>query len=157
MKLGTRPISFRMRHHAEHIAALADDAGDRMRRAVDIGIFVDYAIRRTIAVEHPPVAFEALERFFISLVIAFAMCDRHADDLTRIVTARERRIGALDPQMNILANEFQPRIAHEHAGQESSFAKDLKAVADAEHEAAFGGEIAHRIHHRRARCDRATA
>src|SRR5262245_53088054 len=34
-------VVFRMRHHAEHIAALVDDARDRMRGAVDVGSLVD--------------------------------------------------------------------------------------------------------------------
>jgi len=38
-------VVFRMRHHAEHIAALADDAGDGMRRAIDIGALIDRAFR----------------------------------------------------------------------------------------------------------------
>src|ERR1700691_4694848 len=102
-----------MRHHAEHVAALADDAGDRMRRAVDIGGLADVAIRRAITVEHPPLAFDALQRLFIGLVIALAMGDRHANDLAGIVAAGEWRIRTLDPQMHVLADEFEPRIAHE--------------------------------------------
>ena len=35
---------FRMRHHAEHVAALVDDAGDRLRRAVDIVRVADLAV-----------------------------------------------------------------------------------------------------------------
>jgi hypothetical protein len=34
-------VVFRMRHHAEHVAALVDDAGDRLRGAVDVGFLVD--------------------------------------------------------------------------------------------------------------------
>ena len=64
---------------------------------------------------------------------------RHADDPPRIVTAGERRVGPLDAQMHILADEFQPRIAHENARQKTGLAEDLETVADAEHEAALGG------------------
>ena len=85
------------------------------------------------------------------------MGDRHANDLAGIVAARERRIRALDPQMHVLADEFQPRIAHQDAGQQARFAQDLKTVADAEHEAAIGGKLAHRVHDRRARGNRAAA
>ena len=85
------------------------------------------------------------------------MRDRHADDLAGIVAARERRVGAFDPQMHVLADEFQPRVAHQHAGQQPGLAEDLKTVADAEHEAAIGREIPHRVHHRRARGNRAAA
>ena len=125
-----------MRHHAEHIAALVDDAGDRIRRAVDVGLLVDDAVGRAVAIEHPPLAFEPLQGLFIGFVIALAMGDRHADDLAGIVAAGERRVGALDPQMHVVADEFQPRVAHQDAGQQARLAEDLKAVADAEHEPA---------------------
>ena len=59
--------------------------------------------------------------------------------------------------MNIVADELQLRVAHQHAGQKACFAQDLKAVADAEHETALGCERAHRIHHRRARGNRPAA
>src|SRR5476651_668088 len=36
-------VVFRMRHHAEHVALVIDDAGDRLRSAVDIGALVDRA------------------------------------------------------------------------------------------------------------------
>ena len=148
---------FRMRHHAEHIAALVDDAGDRFRRAVDVGVLVDHAVGGAIAIEHPPLALEPLQGLFVGLVIALAMRDRHADDLTGIVAAGERRIGTFDPQMHVMADEFQPRVAHQHAGQQAGLAEDLKSVADAEHEAAIGRERPHRVHDRRARGNGAAA
>ena len=37
-------VIFRMRHHAEHVAALVDDAGDRLRRAVDVVSVADLAV-----------------------------------------------------------------------------------------------------------------
>ena len=75
------------------------------------------------------------------------MGDRHADHLPGIVAAGERRIRTLDPQMHVMADELQSRIAHEHAGQQAGLAEDLEAVADPEHQAAAGREIAHRVHH----------
>ena len=60
--------------------------------AVDIGGLVDDAVSRAIAIEHPPLALEPLHRRFIGFVIALAMRDRHADDLTGVVAAGERRI-----------------------------------------------------------------
>ena len=128
-----------------------------LRRAVDVGVLVDHAIGRTVAIEHPPLALEPLHGLLVRLVVAFAMRDRHADHLAGIVAAGERRIGTFDPQMDVVADEFQPRIAHQHAGQEAGFAEDLKSVADAEHEAAAGCEGPHRIHHRRTRGNGAAA
>src|SRR5262249_1665920 len=88
-------------------------------------------------------------------VVALAVRDRHADHLARIVAARERRVGALHPQADLVTNELERGIAHQHAWQQPGLAKNLEAVADAEHEAATLGMFAHGIHHRRARRDRA--
>ncbi len=85
------------------------------------------------------------------------MRDRHANDLSGIVAARERRVGSFDPQMHVMADEFQPRVAHENAGQKAGLAENLKAVADAEHETTAASEGAHRVHDRRARSDGAAA
>src|ERR1700722_12741729 len=59
--------------------------------------------------------------------------------------------------MHVLADEFEPRIAHKHTRQQTCLAQNLKAVADTEHEAAFGGKVAYGIHDRRARRNRAAA
>ena len=45
------------------------------------------------------------------------------------------RVGSLDPQMHIAANELQLRIAHQRARQQARLAQDLKSVADPEHHA----------------------
>src|SRR5260370_1405565 len=84
--------------------------------------------RGPIGIGHPPLALETLQRLLIGLVIALAMRDRHADHLPGIIAARERRVGALDPQMHVRADEFQPRVAHQHTGQEPRLAEDLEAV-----------------------------
>src|SRR5581483_3480665 len=48
---------FRVRHHAEDVAALVDNAGDRVHRAVVVPVRIDHAVRRGIAEKHPPLAF----------------------------------------------------------------------------------------------------
>ncbi len=55
--------------------------------------------------------------------------------------------------MHIMADEFQPRVAHEHAGQKACLAENLETVADPEHQPAANSEIAHRVHDRRTRRD----
>src|SRR5262249_50142706 len=89
-------------------------------------------------------------------VIALAMRDRDPDHLPGIVTARERGVGTLDAQKDIAANEAELSVAHQHAGQESRFAGDLKSVAYRQHESALGGKGAHRVHDRRAGGDSTT-
>src|ERR1700710_1392250 len=60
-------VVFRMRHHAEHVAGPVDDAGDRVRGAIDIGVLVDCAFGGAVAIEYASFAFEPLQRLFIGL------------------------------------------------------------------------------------------
>ena len=131
-------VVFRVRHHAEHVAALVDDAGDGVDGAVVVPVRVDHAVGRGIAENHPALAFQPRDGLAVGDVVALAMRHRHADHLARIVAARERRVGALDPQIDVAADEAQVLVAHQHARQQAGLAQDLEAVADAEREPAFG-------------------
>ena len=42
--------------------------------------------------------------------------------------------------MNLLADVFEPGIAHQRAGQQAGLGQNLEAVADAQHQAAAGGK-----------------
>ena len=42
-------------------------------------------------------------------------------------------------KIDVVADEAQVLVAHQHAGQQPRLAQDLEAVADAEHQPAFGG------------------
>src|ERR1700733_4115470 len=146
-------VIFRMRHHAKHIAALIDDAGDGVHGAVVVPVWVDHAVRRRIAENHPALAFQPGDGLAVGNIIALAVRYRNADHLAGIVAAGERRVGALDPQIDVAADEAKLRVAHQHARQQPSLAGDLKAVANRQHEAAFLRKGAHRVHDRGARRD----
>jgi hypothetical protein len=147
-------VVFRMRHHAEHVALVADNACNRRCRAVDVVRIADFAGSAAITIKHPSFAFETADRLFVGGVVALAMRHRNADHLPGIVAARERRIGSLDAQMHVAADELELRVTHQHAGQQARLAEDLKTVADAEYEAAIGSVGANRIHDRRTRGNR---
>ena len=85
------------------------------------------------------------------------MRDRHADHLAGVVAARERRVGALDLQVHVAADELDARVALQDAGQQFRLAQNLEAVAHAHHEAALARMVAHGGHDRRMRRDRAAA
>src|SRR5262245_13984702 len=53
-----------MGHHAEHVALLTDDAGNRCGRAIDVVRVADFTIRRTVAIEDAPITFEATNGLF---------------------------------------------------------------------------------------------
>src|SRR5215813_450891 len=90
-----------MRHHPEHVALVIEDARDRIGRTVEVPLRIEAAVRRGVAEQHPALAFEPREGLLVGDVIALAMRDRHADHLTRIVAARKRRVGTLDPQADL--------------------------------------------------------
>src|SRR4029078_3899641 len=145
-----------MRHHTEYIAALVQDAGNRVDGAVVVPVRVDRAVRRGIPEQHAPLAFQPRNGFTVGDIIAFAMRNRHANDLAGIVAAREWRVGALDAQINVVAYEAQVSIAHQDAWQQASLTQDLEAVADAKHQSAARGMGAYCVHDRAARRDRST-
>src|SRR6516164_5909023 len=150
-------VIFRMRHHPEHILAVIDDTGDAVHRAVVIPVRINYAVGRRIAEQHPALALEPRDGLPVGNVVAFAVRHWDPDHLPGIIAARERRVGAFDPQTDVAADEAKLGIAHQYARQQSRFAGDLEAVAYCQHQSAFGGEITHGIHNRRAGGNRAAA
>ena len=76
------------------------------------------------------------------------MLHRDHEPLPLAAARRERRVGALDAQRDVAADERERRVRPQHARQQPGLAEDLEAVADPEHEAAVGGERANRGHHR---------
>lgn len=93
------------------------------------------------------VGLELRERFFVGKVATFAVGDGHAEDFPRRNLARERRVGRGGLEENVFAVKLQVAVADERAGQQAGFGKDLKAVADAEDEAAVVGELFHSRNH----------
>ena len=60
-------------------------------------------------------------------------------------------------KLHFAADEFEPAIADQRAGQQAGFDQDLESVADAEHQPAIGGEFLDRLHHGREFGDGAAA
>ena len=83
------------------------------------------------------------------LVVALAVGDRQAQHLPLAVAAGEIEVVSLDPEEGVAALELQSAVAAQRAGQEARLGEHLEAVADAQHRAALGGVLAHRLHDRR--------
>ena len=84
------------------------------------------------------------------MVLALAVRDRHLEDLAGTQRPRERRLDVVDHHVRRLAAVLQTLVAHQRARQQARFAKDLEAVARAEHEPTAREELGQRLHHRRA-------
>ena len=100
-------------------------------------------------------ALEPVECCVVGGVIAFAMRDRHADRLTRLIAAGEDRLRILDAQMDVAADEAERLVVQERAGQHAGLGQHLEAVADAQHRYALGGARLDLAHDRRVRRHRA--
>ena len=139
--------AFGMWHQAGHIALFIADAGDVLQRAVRIRTVGQVSGRVAVLPKDLVVGLELRQRFFIGKIATFAVGDGHAQDFPRRNLARERRIVRGGLEENIFAVELQVAVADERAGQQSRFGEHLKAVADAENEAAVVGELFHGLHH----------
>ena len=129
---------------------------DRIGRAVDVGSRIERAVGRAIAEDHLPLAFDPPDRLLIRDPVALAVRDRHADDLAGIVAAGERRIGALDLQMHVAADELQPALRISTPGSSpASAGSGSRCTRRAR--ARPCSVRPHRIHDRRARRDRPAA
>ena len=149
--------AFGMRHQAGHVALFITDAGDVLQRAVGIRTIGQVSVRIAILPEDLVVGLELCERFLVGKITAFAMGDGHAQDFSRRNLTGEWRIVRGGLEENIFAVELQIAVADERAGQQAGFGEDLKAVADAEDEAAVVGELFHGLHHGAEPRDRAAA
>ena len=95
--------TLRMRHHAEDIARIVEDAGDVPRGSVDLtGIAEGYAA----------FALDPVERVRVVLLIAVLVSDRDRDFLARRIGAGEDRLAVFDLQADRAANEVEAGIAH---------------------------------------------
>ncbi len=74
--------------------------------------------------------------------------DREGHDFTDIVAVGKGRSGVFDGQRDVAADEVEPRIAHQRAGQQPRLGQHLETVADAEHRDTATGRFDHRAHDR---------
>ena len=137
-----------MRHHAQNVAAGAADSGNILKGPVGIRFGGDFSFRVAIAENDSPVAAQLGQRRIVADIIAVHMSDGNAKDVALARCVGEGRFGILDANMHRLANVFQSRVAHQGARQQASLAKNLKAVADSQHQSAAIGEFLDRFHHR---------
>ena len=146
-----------MRHQADDVASFAADAGDVAERPVRVGRVRQLARLVAVAEDDAPRRLELADHIGLRVVVPFAVRDRQSQPLPGAGARRERRVGLLDADDDVLAVKLQVTIAQHRAGQQPGLEQNLKAVADAEHRPAAPGEIDHRRHDRREPRDRAGA
>ena len=87
------------------------------------------------------------------LVVAVGVGDGDAHDLALAISDGEGQVVALDPQVDVTADETQACVGSQGPGQEPRLEQDLETVADPQDQTAGLGVPPYRRHHRRVRRD----
>src|SRR5258708_25307721 len=148
---GTQQIfagALRMRHQADPVAWAIAGAGNILARAVRIRGVSYLSVFVAVTKHDSVIALEFSQGQIITNIIAFGMRNRNSQDRAALQLVRERRIRSVKPDEDVFANEMQIAVADQGARQQSGFAKNLKAVADSQHQAATVRELFDRIHDR---------
>jgi hypothetical protein len=74
------------------------------------------------------------------------MTYRNLEDISFCQSVRKWAIGGFNAKMNLPANVFQARVAHQCAREQPGFGKNLEAVANAENQTAAGSEALNCLH-----------
>src|SRR6202035_1912353 len=121
-----------MRHHSENIAAFTADAGYVVERSVGVGVGGELTFGRGVAEDYAVLAPECIEGGRVAEVIAFHVPDGNLQDFAFFQVAGEWRVGTFHPQVDLLADVLQSRVAQQGPGQQPGLAENLKPVTDAD-------------------------
>ena len=135
-----------MGHHAKHVAAFAEDAGDVFKRTVGVCGGRDFACGCGVAEGDAVLRFELRERVGVAEVVALHVANGHLQHLALREAVGEGRARRLGLKVHLLADVVLAGVAHQSAWEQAGLAKDLEAVADAEDEASIGSELFYRLH-----------
>ena len=130
-----------MRHEAEDIAVLIADSRDVVSRPVGVCGVRCAAASVAVTKQDAAFEFEAMKGGVIREIATLAMSDRKAENGSCPCGIREWAVVAFDADVDVFANEVQSAISDERAREQARFAKNLKAVADADDDSAAGGEV----------------
>jgi hypothetical protein len=125
--------------------------------AVGIAGVVVGTVGSGVAENHLAVLLELSERGFVAIVITVGVSDGDVENLAFLRGVGERRVGLLDADVQLAADEAQAAVAHHRAGEQARFAENLEAVADAEYHAAAVCEFLDGLHDGRKPSDSAGA
>src|SRR6185436_1558663 len=146
-----------MRHQANDVALFAAKARDVGHRSIGIGIVCRHTVGIRVTKNNLAVTLEASNNLGIRVVIALAMSDRDAQDLSRGAGGGEWRIRLLDFDQYVLALILQAAVAKHGTWKQACFEQYLETVANSQHGAARGRELLHLGHDGREARNRAGA
>jgi hypothetical protein len=137
-----------VRHQADDVPAVVPNARDVVRRAVGIELIVAHAGGGAVAKYDETLAFDPRQLLGRRDESPLPVLDRKLHGLTGSEAGRDRRLRGLDPQPDVATHEPKRPIPNERPRQNLGLAKDLEAIADAEHRSGAAGERNHVLHDR---------
>jgi hypothetical protein len=146
-----------MRHEAGDVAIPVAKPRDVVDGAVGIARGIIRSVGSRVTKNDLMIFFESCESGFVATVISVGVRDGNLEDLAFLGGIGERRVGLLDADVHVAADETQAAVAHHGAGKQAGFAENLEAVANAQDQAAARGEFLDGLHHRRKARDGAGA
>ena len=106
----------------------------------------DFAIGGGVAEDDAVLALELGDGVRVREVVAVAVGDGDAEDITLLREGGESAVRCFHAQIRPLTAVLEVGVAEEGAGEEPGFAEDLKAVADAYDSLALFGHAADAVH-----------
>src|SRR5947209_6563021 len=137
-----------MRHQTGHVTALVADASDVFKRTIWIGRLSRLARGIDVTPEDLILCIQPRQRGFISKIATLAVRDGQAQESVLGNLAGEWGIVGDGFDKNVFTSKLERTVSDQRPRKQPRFAKDLKAVADAQHRSAIAGELLHRLHHR---------
>src|ERR1700723_636551 len=138
-----------MRHQAHHIALAIAETGNIRKRTIRIPRSIISAIRSGVMKNNLLVALEIRERVIIAEITSTHMRNGHFQNLAALSSTSKRSAYTLNAHIHLLAKKSQSGIPKQSPRQQTSFAKNLKSITNAENQPAATRKFLHRFHHRR--------
>lgn len=145
--------AFGVGHHAEHIPARIANTCDIVQRSIWIGGIRCFTGRIAVAEHYLSVFFNLAQGVGIGVEATFSVCNRNGIGFVAAISARYSQIGVFRLQQDIAAHKLHACIAEKRTWEQTGFAENLKAVANAHYQATGGGMAAHGFHYRSLGCD----
>ena len=140
--------TLRMRHETKDITLLVANPRNIVLGSVRVGGLGGAPPRITITKQHLTFELETMKHGVLRKVATLSVSDGKPENGAGPRGCGERIIVALDPHVNVLADEMQPTVSNERSRKQTAFAKNLKAITDAQDNSPLGGEAHYRAHNR---------
>lgn len=121
---------FRMGHHPQDVAPLVHEAGDAVHGSVDICSLCELAIGFAIPEDDLVVLLDRVQSFRFREIVAVEVGDGNFEHISFLGSVRERSVGILCSQMDMLTEKFEVFVPEHRTWEELQLEEDLEAITD---------------------------